>query len=106
VLTIWLSFAMRPDPGQQRSILLIAVPLAISVVFIALGILTRKLKTPAIITATMVVIVVGFALDLLIAFNVVKAIIDVAVIALVIKTGKEALEEAKPTLAAESTASE
>jgi hypothetical protein len=101
VLTLWLSFALQPEPGRQRSAYLIAVPLAISAVYVVLGVLTGKVKSPSIITATMVVVVLGFVLDLAIAFNIVKAVLDVLVIMLVMKTGREALQEVRPKAVAE-----
>lgn len=96
VLTLWLTFALQPTPGQQRSQLLLIVPLVIAATYVVLGFLVRKLKSPGIIILTMILVAAGFAIDLIIGFNVVKAVIDVLVISMIVKTGREALTEVNP----------
>ena len=96
VLTLWLTFALQPTPGQQRSQLLLIVPLVIAATYVVLGFLVRKLKLPGIIILTMILVAAGFAIDLIIGFNVVKAVIDVLVISMIVKTGREALTEVNP----------
>ena len=96
VLTLWLTFALQPTPGQQRSQLLLIVPLVIAATYVVLGFLVRKLKSPGIIILTMILVAAGFAIDLIIGFNVVKAAIDVLVISMIVKTGREALTEVNP----------
>ena len=96
MLTLWLTFALQPTPGQQRSQLLLIVPLVIAATYVVLGFLVRKLKSPGIIILTMILVAAGFAIDLIIGFNVVKAVIDVLVISMIVKTGREALTEVNP----------
>ena len=93
ILTLWLSLMLQPAPGQPRSAALVAVPVAISVIYIVLGALTLRFKSRAIIQVTIGLVVLGFLLDLLIGFNVVKAVISGLIIALIVKTGREALDE-------------
>lgn len=95
VLTLWLTYAMQPSAGQQPSLLLVVVPLVISVVYIILGVLVRRLKSPGVVIATMLLVAAGFAIDLVIAFNIVKAAIDILIIFMIVKTGRSALVEIK-----------
>ncbi len=95
-LTLWLSFALRSEPGKERTTLMLVVPLLISAVLILLGVLTSIFKNPLMLTITMVFVVLGFGIDLVIGFNVVKAAIDVLVIALVVNTWRQAMKEVKP----------
>ena len=99
VLTSWLSYAMQPVTGQGRSALTLLVPLGISMLFIILGVLTRCIGTPLIVKITMATVTVGFGLDLLLGFNVIKAIIVCVIIGLVFKTGRQALIEARAKVA-------
>lgn len=101
VLTLWLTFALQPTPGQERSPLLLVVPLAIAVTYVVLGLLIRKFKSSSIIILTMIFVAAGFAIDIIIGFNIVKAVIDVLVISMIAKTGWEALTEVNPEPVAE-----
>ena len=95
-LTLWLNYAVQPDPGRERSLGVIAIALGFGAVYVVLGVLTLLLKSRVIIQLTISIVVLGLLLDLLIGFNVIKAIISGLVICLVIKTGRQALVKAKP----------
>jgi hypothetical protein len=101
VLTLWLTFALQPTPGEERSSLLLIVPLAIAVTYVVLGFLVRKFKSPGLIILTMILVAAGFGIDLIIGFNIVKAVIDVLVISMIVKTGREALTEINPEAVAD-----
>ncbi len=94
LLTFWISFAMSSAPGRQISMVSMAEPLTISVIYIVCGILTMQLKTRPIILTTIVLVTLGFALELLIRFDSIKAVISLLAIGLIVKTGGEALKEA------------
>ncbi len=93
LLALWLTFALQQIPEQERSPLFLIVPLAIAVTYVVLGFLVLKFKSSGIIILTMILVAAGFAIDLIIGFNIVKAVIDVVVISMIVKTGRKALAE-------------
>jgi hypothetical protein len=99
-LLLWLMYATSPQPGRERSSVFPAVTLSICAICVVLGVLTLRLKSRLIIQLTVAVLILGFIAELLISFNVIKAIISACVIWLIIKTGREALKEVGPTTAA------
>ena len=83
----------------RRPVNQLFIPLAIPATFVVAGILTLLVRRKPIIILTTSLVIIGFAVDLLLALNLVKALISVAASLLVLKTARLALLESKLNLA-------
>ena len=97
-LTLWMWYVMGREPGRA-SALALGVPLGVGAVFIVLGALTARTPRPWLIKLTVAAVALGFVVDLLAGFHVVKAVLFVFVIGAILKTGGEALAEVRAAAA-------
>lgn len=79
--------------SAKRPIEELSLPLAIPASFIVAGFLTMLLRLKPIIILTTGLAIIGFAADLFLSFNPIKALISGAVVLLVLKTARLALIE-------------
>lgn len=96
VLTLWLSVVMRPEPGRHQSVMIVALPILFGVVLIVLGVLTRKVASRAIVVTTVIVVMLGFVADMVVAFHPGRAVVDGLIVAFIAKSGLEAYREISP----------
>ncbi len=92
-LCFWLYFVLSPPPGQSKSLTFYAFPLSLSILYIGLGALNLAVQSRAVIACTIVVVVIGFLIEMLIGFSIIKAVISALVIWLIVKNGSEAMAE-------------
>jgi hypothetical protein len=97
-LCFWAFFILEPPPGKSNSLTVFAFPLSLSVLYIVLGVLNLMVRNRALIGYTICLVVIGFLIEMLIDFNIIKAVISAIIIWLIIKNGGEALAECpRPT---------
>lgn len=103
-LTAWLAFTLNHSRWDDRFSLMLTIPIGLGALYIVLGLMIRKLKTPSVLRLSAGLIALGLCLDLFLSFNIAKAFIDLVVIGMVLRTTKGAIEELTPNISPQISA--
>lgn len=94
LFSIWASFILQPAPGTQRSLVGLAFPVGLGLLYVILGVLTKQRRNVALVIVTLVAVCGGLLVDLVLDFSVIKVVVNGILIACILKFGLDGLAEA------------